>query len=591
MKNPDLNQVKIAVHQLEEKILSLRNKKGVWDGHLSSSALSTAVAVFALWKFNPESNKRHIKAGLNWIVNNINPDGGYGDTIKSASNLSTSLLCWSAFGIMKESAEYLPVIQKLEYWLQSKIGTLSPAGISNEILAHYKDDRTFSVPILAMCALAGRLGENGWKYVPKLPYQLAIFPDRFFKWLNLSVVSYAVPALIAMGLVRQKMKPSKNFFIEGINKFINKKVLEVLAKKQPDNGGFLEAIPLTGFVMMSLVGAGLNRHIVSIKSEKFLQHSIREDGSWPIDTNLTTWVTTLSVNAFSNDTFNNIDAKSKQKMLSWLINQQHLKVHPFTKTHPGGWAWIDTKGGVPDGDDTSGALLALKRLAGVNENSVKAATLGLNWLLGIQNSDGGFPTFCKGWGKLPFDASCPDITAHAIQAFIKWKKHIDIKLQDVLNKSIIKAISYLKATQNMDGYWLPLWFGNEEDKNHLNPVYGTSQVLTGLFEAQKYKIDGLEKMIDNGVHFLEKVQNSDGGWGGNIGVSSSIEESSLAIRALVASEKKESLAKGVNYLLTQINDTNELYAKPIGLYFASLWYYEEMYPLVFACGALNELLE
>jgi len=302
MKNTDLNQVKKAALQLEQTILSLRNEKGVWDGRLSSSALSTAVAVFALWKFNPESNQKHIDAGLNWLVENINSDGGYGDTIRSASNLSTSLLCWSAFCIVKKSTEYQPTIHKLEEWLQSKTGTLNPAGISKNILTHYKSDRTFSVPILAMCALSGRLGENGWKYVPQLPYQLAAFPDRFFKLMNLSVVSYAIPALIALGLLRQKMKPSKNPFLKLINKLIYQKVLKVLAEKQPDNGGFLEAIPLTGFVMMSLTGAGLNGHIVSRKAEKFLQESIREDGSWPIDTNLTTWVTSLSINAFSNET-------------------------------------------------------------------------------------------------------------------------------------------------------------------------------------------------------------------------------------------------------------------------------------------------
>ena len=31
----------------------------------------------------------------------------------------------------------------------------------------------------------------------------------------------------------------------------------------------------------------------------FLRATVREDGSWPIDTNLATWVTTQSVNALS----------------------------------------------------------------------------------------------------------------------------------------------------------------------------------------------------------------------------------------------------------------------------------------------------
>jgi len=34
----------------------------------------------------------------------------------------------------------------------------------------------------------------------------------------------------------------------------------------------------------------------------------------------------------------------------------------------------------------------------------------------LANRDGGTPTFCRGWGRLPFDTSCPDITAHVLRA-------------------------------------------------------------------------------------------------------------------------------------------------------------------------------
>lgn len=61
--------------------------------------------------------------------------------------------------------------------------------------------------------------------------------------------------------------------------------------------GFLEATPLTSFVCMSLLGCDLFDHLVTQRCLQFIEASVREDGSWPIDTNLTTWVTTLSVNA------------------------------------------------------------------------------------------------------------------------------------------------------------------------------------------------------------------------------------------------------------------------------------------------------
>lgn len=180
---------------------------------------------------------------------------------------------------MEDEPDFSDVIHKVKNWLLDKFDSLEPEKITQTILSHYKKDKTFSVPILVMCTLSGRLGEKGWKYVPQLPYQLAVLPDRFFKWLNLSMVSYAITALIAMGLIRQQNYLSKNPFILVLNKIINPVVLKVLSEKQPHHGGFLEAAPLTGFVLMSMVWANKKDHEVCAKAEKFLQNSIRKDGS------------------------------------------------------------------------------------------------------------------------------------------------------------------------------------------------------------------------------------------------------------------------------------------------------------------------
>ncbi len=40
---------------------------------------------------------------------------------------------------------------------------------------------------------------------------------------------------------------------------------------------------------------------------------------------------------------------------------------------------------------------------------LQAARAGLIWLLALQNRDGGWPTFCRGWGVLPFDRSGADL--------------------------------------------------------------------------------------------------------------------------------------------------------------------------------------
>lgn len=580
------DDIQRVVNSIESRILTLQNEGGFWKGYLSSSALSTAVAAFSLWIYDRKIYRRYIEKGMIWLAENQNSDGGWGDTVKSSSNLSTTLLCWAALSVVEDDQNYEETIARCRKWLKRQLGTLEPSLISKSVLDHYQEDQTFSVPILTMCALSGRLGPNGWDFVPQLPFQLAALPDGLFKWLNLSVVSYAIPALIAMGLVKDT---HSNNTLTRVNKVLRSKVLKVLAKKQPENGGFLEATPLTAFVLMSMVGAGESDLKVCIKAAGFIKESMRSDGSWPIDTNLATWVTTLTINSLSDSSMESMGSGSRAMVRSWLLNQQFRHVHPFTGSRPGGWGWTDLPGAVPDGDDTAGALLALKRLGSSDSHSLKAVSLGLEWLLDVQNRDGGIPTFCRGWGKLPFDCSCPDITAHVLRAFLCWRYEVNPRLRKRIDRSVNRIIDYLRVEQQDDGSWMPLWFGNENDKNHCNPVYGTSLVLYGLKSAHNRGVAQLDSMIDSAVDFLEKVQNSDGGWGGNLGIDSSIEETALAVRSLSFCNSSEVVEGGTSWLMSHLKNCGKAkpVSTPIGLYFASLWYFEEMYPLVFACSALN----
>ena len=115
--------------------------------------------------------------------------------------------------------------------------------------------------------------------------------------------------------------------------------------------------------------------------------------------------------------------------LDWLLACQHRQVHPFTGAAPGGWGWTDLSGAVPDADDTPGALLALAAWRDAPSCSAAdraridaAAAAGIGWLLDLQNRDGGWPTFCRGWGQLPFDRSGADLTAHALRALQRGQR-------------------------------------------------------------------------------------------------------------------------------------------------------------------------
>jgi hypothetical protein len=825
---PELRQRAQTAHQqITRRLLSELGPQGYWIGELSSSALSTATAVIALATMDRGANDRWIQSGLNWLAQHANADGGWGDTVRSRSNPSTTALAWAAFGAVDADATFPQPVNGAVAYLERTLGPLAQLVPSIEAL--YGKDRTFSVPITMTLALSGRLGPDGWRRVRPLPFELAILPQAVFGALRLPVVSYALPALIAIGQVIHHR--SKRF--HPVRSLARNRTLNVLTTLQPENGGFLEATPLTSFVTMSLAGMGLAGHLVAQRGAGFLKKSMRPDGSWPIDTNLTTWVTTLSIKALrpvaagvppaveggvsppgipgsssvsrsvsnrglsmnrasvaagvppaveggvsppgvpgsgsqraireswrlpmnlpmpaiarveqgsltptlsrgervSRPALGNmpgfrpsepsriapadarpsppkpaahrlllppgegrdegrplhssrhgswsqyvskfwktllstnpasvaagvppaveggvsppgmpvranqdptalsagqdarlygrrdayryntsasppgipagfrdpeklgieqgaLDAPQRLSLRRWLLGQQYRVQHPYTGAAPGGWAWTDLPGGVPDADDTAGALLALRHLGEPDPETRQAAAAGVAWLLGLQNRDGGIPTFCRGWGTLPFDRSTPELTAHALRAWAAWEPHLEPPLANRVAQATRRALRYLDRSQRADGAWIPLWFGNEQAPLQENPVYGTAQVLIALNERKTEGLALREDSRQRAARFLVQAQRPDGAWGGDANAGVSLEETALAVEALLGLPEFQAQAEaGLTALLNLLEADPDLTAAPIGLYFARLWYFERLYPLIFAASALGRAFE
>ena len=189
---------------------------------------------------------------------------------------------------------------------------------------------------------------------------------------------------------------------------------------------------------------------------------------------------------------------------------------------------------------------------------------------------------------------------------------------------------FLKRTQRPDGSWLPLWFGNQHAPNDENPTYGTAKVLAA-FQA-------LGRMSDEsavrGVRWLVENQNPDGGWGAGPGTPSSVEETALALEALLGlrshhaprdepsaetarsqdrasispSERQgcsaphaeregyvdaieTAISRGLFWLIPRVEDGRFREPSPIGFYFAKLWYFEALYPLIFTVAALRKAVD
>ncbi len=675
-----------------------RNSAEHWTGELSTSALSTATAISALsqvrksqrgvvaargsteWMATQgsglDSERRAtiaassdsesratldeaIVTGCQWLVQQQNEDGGFGDTNRSHSNIATTLLVLAAWELARQAIDGEAATANQAVNWRNDIERCQPAawryveaqGKWEGLRRRYGKDKTFVVPIITNCALAGLVE---WDQVPPLPFEAAWLPQEFYRWARMPVVSYAVPALVAIGQARFHFVPPRNPLMKALRSRAVRPTLKVLRSMQPSSGGYLEATPLTSFVLMSLAAVGNADLPVARDCLRFILGARLPDGSWPIDTNLATWVTSLAMNALSRrGKIDLSDAPALEKAtqpglvtvktVRWLLSCQHRQRHPFTGANPGGWGWTDLSGAVPDADDTPAALLALSRIdwdqpawLRLEQQALEGVGLGLNWLLRLQNRDGGWPTFCRGWGKLPFDRSGTDLTAHALRAMHAWLPHLErvnaaggmgARRSQSLRASRIgsatrRGLAYLERTQRSDGSWLPLWFGNQDQPNDVNPIYGTGKVLLAYGSLELNRSLPAQRAME----YLQLQQNEDGGWGGGSSVeyardrtksttkrlnggqkllsspaqppfgshTSTIEETSIALEGLMCSGQSPydaSIMQALDWLAQTIQSGNLSCAWPIGFYFAKLWYHERLYPTLFSLSALGAALE
>ncbi len=638
--SPPRDAIERAYQTALAALLAERTPDGHWTGELSTSALSTATAVSALSlgqrdRSPPRPHDKLIAHGLSWLAAHQNSDGGWGDTTVSVSNISTTMLCRAAFYIAEAVEGYADILRNADRHLERYGLTIEEQ--AEALRNRYGKDRTFAVPILTTCAIAGLVS---WKEVDSLPFELACVPQEWYRLVKMPVVSYALPALIAVGQAIFHHRPPWNPLLRLFRWLARGRSLRVLETIQPSSGGFLEAVPLTSFVTLSLASMSETKHPVARAGTQFLVDSVRPDGSWPIDSNLATWVTTLAVNALA--VAGELPTlERRQGLRSWLVRQQGQVRHPYTGADPGGWAWTDLPGGVPDADDTPGALIALAQLTDriddqephpspralarctLAEHPDSASTLaalprlrdyswedrppianGLLWLLRLQNDDGGWPTFCRGWGHLPFDRSGTDLTAHVLRAFAVYRPQIEadqlyaealtivgqrpplphFPLPDVEDE-IGRGFAYLDSEQRADGSWLPLWFGNQHAPEDENPTYGTARVLAAYRDFDRLASEPAKKAIA----WLLAAQNADGGWGGGSGTPSSIEETALAVDILLdcGADAEAPVGCGLAWLSAQIDAGGLQRPTPIGFYFAKLWYFEKLYPIIFSVAALG----
>ena len=145
-----------------------------------------------------------------------------------------------------------------------------------------------------------------------------------------------------------------------------------------------------------------------------------------------------------------------------------------------GWFFEFENPHYPDVDDTAMVTMALNRAGG--EAAEPAVKRGINWLLAMQNDDGGWAAFDRTEDrpileKIPFadhnamqDPSCPDITGRVLECLGHCGFTVD-------HPAVGRAIAFIRSQQDADGGWWGRW--------GVNYVYGTWQVLDGLQRGRR----------------------------------------------------------------------------------------------------------
>lgn len=199
------------------------------------------------------------------------------------------------------------------------------------------------------------------------------------------------------------------------------------------------------------------------------------------------------------------------RALDWLTDRQIL-VEPgdWRDNHPnlrgGGWAFQYRNDYYPDLDDSCVVAWAMHNANhdGRYSFEIRRAT---DWLCGMQSSNGGFAAFDSDNNKeylneIPFadhksqlDPPTADVTARLLTL-------TGILQRDGDEKTMEKALAFLKREQEEDGSWFGRW--------GTNYVYGTWSALQALAALGE---DPRQSYIQRAIHWLEGQQNEDGGWG------------------------------------------------------------------------------
>ena len=201
-----------------------------------------------------------------------------------------------------------------------------------------------------------------------------------------------------------------------------------------------------------------------------------------------------------------------ERGIHWLLTQEIRTRGDWSrsvKSQPGGWCFEFANAFYPDLDDTAMVLMALqeshksppkndtalpphlrlvadstaptmpdaRRQAMLKDDIAGATQRASQWMLGMQNRDGGWGAFDRDntaefLCHVPFadhnamiDPSSSDLAGRILESLAGLGHKVG-------HAAVDRAVAYLRTAQEADGSWFGRW--------GVNYIYGTWQSLTGL---------------------------------------------------------------------------------------------------------------
>jgi squalene-hopene/tetraprenyl-beta-curcumene cyclase len=530
-----------AIARAQEHLLSRQAPDGHWVGELEADSTITSEHVLFCHLIDRVNHERERKA-VAYLRLRQQPDGGWNLFEGGPSDLSATVKAYFAMKMAGVSPEDPAMVRA-----RARIRALGGPTKAN----------VFTKILLAL------FGEYDWNGVPTMPVEMALLPRRFY--FDIYEVSYwsrtvMMPLLVLMDRKPVKFLPAdrsldeiwprpreqaslrfprrphpwslralfwKNLFIavdDGL------KIWERFSPR-PFRRRAIETVRLWLEERLAVPGGlggiypAMTNSVLALRTlgypddHPLVRGQIKEIEALAVETADTihyqpcpspVWDTSLAANALIESGLPR-EHPALARAAHWMLDKQVLVPGDWQvkrpHVRPGGWAFQYHNDFYPDLDDTGMVMMALEKTSGLDAERHRAARdAGLGWVLGMQDSDGGWASFDADNNRLilnniPFadhgallDPSTEDLTGRGLELL----GTLGFGPGDPPAR---RAIEFLKRAQR-DGAWYGRW--------GVNYIYGTWSVLRGLRAIGE---DLNAAYVQHAVRWLLARHNADGGWG------------------------------------------------------------------------------